>query len=244
VSDLQSLDPDTLIALGELILKVAVVLFGGTWAVLLFRLLRQREQAQINLRRSEADIRHTEAQILDLELKTKQAVVLVDMRVETYRHRDAYIIYAVVELTNCGRNTRIIWKDQPPAFSVRMVKLNEEHHGPSRRIPMQNGIEDRDYDLIGEFRVLRTLDPKAEARSHIVRAGGKESLPFTALVPSPGLYLLSFRGVVDEKDRAEAAKLGVELPVAWTGNRYVFVDDARVPSAGDNIRSSVVANLK
>jgi hypothetical protein len=168
---------------------------------------------------------------LDLELKTRQAVILVDIRVETYRHRDAYIIIAVVELTNCGsQNTRIIWENQPPAFSVRMVKRNERG--------------DVDYDLIGEFRVQRTLNPKAEALSHIVRSGGKESLPFVTLIPSPGPYLLSFRGVVDEKDRAEAAKLGVELPVAWTANRYVFVDDARVPSADDNIRSSVVANLK
>src|ERR1700737_3628939 len=177
-------DPDTLIALGELILKVAVALFGGTWAVLLLLLLRQREQAQKNLRRSEAEIRdlelkrkHVEAQIFDLELKTRQAVILVDIRVETYRHRDAYIIIAVVELTNCGsQNTRIIWKDQPPAFSVRMVKLNED--------------QVMDYDLISEFRVPTTLDPKAEAPSHIVRPGGKESLPFTALISSPGLYLL------------------------------------------------------
>ena len=231
-------DPDTWIALGDLILKATVAFFGGVFAVALYFLLRQREEVQTRIRRSEAEIRdlelkrkHVEAQILDLELKTRQAVILVDIRVETYRHRDAYIIIAVVELTNCGsQNTRIIWENQPPPFSVRMIKRNEDG--------------DVDYDLIGEFRVPRTLDPKAKALSHVVRAGGKESLPFTALTPSPGLYLLSFRGVLAEKDRAEALKLGVELPVAWTGNRYVLIDDTRVPSAGDNIRSSVVADLR
>ena len=238
MSDLPSLDPDAWIALGELILKVVIAFVGGVYAFALLFFLRQRDQAQANIRRSEAEIRdldlnrkHVEAQILDLELKTRQAVILVDIRVETYRDREAYIIIAAVELTNCGsQNARIIWKDQPPAFSVRMVRLNENRK--------------TDYDLIGEFPVPLTLDPKGEALSHVVRAGGKVSLPFTARISSAGLYLLSFRGVVDEKDRAEAAKLGVKLPTAWTGNRYVFVDDARVANAGDNIRSDAAATLK
>jgi hypothetical protein len=50
-------DPKTLIAAGELFLKVTVALAGGIWAVLLLRLLRQREQAAINIRKSEAEIR-------------------------------------------------------------------------------------------------------------------------------------------------------------------------------------------
>jgi hypothetical protein len=151
--------------------------------------------------------------------------------VETYRVREGHVIIAVVELTNCGsQNARIIWKDQPPAFSVRLVRQDENREA--------------DYELIGEFPVPLTLDPKGEALSHVVRAGGKVSLPFTARISSAGLYLLSFRGVVDEKDRAEAAKLGVKLPTAWTGIRYLFVDDASAASAGDDIHSHASANLR
>jgi hypothetical protein len=179
-------DPKILIAAGDLILKVAVALFGGIWAVLLLSLLRQREQAAVNIRKSEAEIRdldlkkkHVEAQISDLELKTRQAVILVDIRVEICRHRDDYIIVAVVELANCGsQNTRIIWEGQPPAFSVRMIRFNND-----------GGV---DYDLIGAFRVPLTLDPKSEAPSHVVRAGGKESLPFTArIIPRPVFVVVS-----------------------------------------------------
>lgn len=208
-------DPKILIAFGELLLKAAAVLAAAIWAVLLLRLLRQREQAEVNIRKSEAEIRdldlkqkYVEAQIADIQLKTTQAVILVDIGVKTHRHRDAYLMIATVELTNLGsQNTRIMWKDQPHAFSVRMVET-------------------------------------AEALSHVVRAGGKEVLPFAARISCPGLYLLSFRIAVDERDRAEAKKLGVELPTAWTGNRYVLVDDTQVACAGDSIHSDVVANLK
>jgi hypothetical protein len=231
-------DPKILIAFGELLLKAAAVLAAAIWAVLLLRLLRQREQAEVNIRKSEAEIRdldlkqkYVEAQIADIQLKTTQAVILVDIGVKTHRHRDAYLMIATVELTNLGsQNTRIMWKDQPHAFSVRMVELQEG--------------EGANYKLIGTFPVPRTLDPTAEALSHVVRAGGKEVLPFAARISCPGLYLLSFRIAVDERDRAEAKKLGVELPTAWTGNRYVLVDDTQVACAGDSIHSDVVANLK
>ena len=43
-----------------------------------------------------------------------------------------------------------------------------------------------------------------------------ESIPFVAQVSSPGLYLLSFRGLVDEQERAEAQKLGAEMLAAET----------------------------
>jgi hypothetical protein len=219
------MDLDTWIVLIELGLKIVVALFAGFWAVVLLLLLRQRELAQTNLRRSEAQIRdlelkrkYVDAQIRDLELKATQAVVLVDIKPTIHRSGNGYIIIAVVELTNCGsQNTRIKWKGELPAFYVRSAELGTDGTA--------------DYGPPIEFRVPLTLNPKSEAPSHVVRAGGKESIPFAFQVSSPGLYLLSFRGVVDEKDRAEAAKLGVELPVAWTGNRYVIVGGTQGPSA-------------
>ena len=87
------------------------------------------------------------------------------------------------------------------------------------------------YDLVQEFRVMQTGNPRSEAVSHIVRAGATESIPFLFRVSCPGIYLLSFRGAVAEQEREDARKLGAELPSAWTGRKIVFVDDAPTPSA-------------
>ena len=117
-----------------------------------------------------------------------------------------------MELTNRGgRSTRIKWKDEPPAFYVRLAKFGADGKP--------------DYDPPTEFRVPLTLNPDFEPPSHVIRAGGTESIPFAASVSSPGLYFLSFRGLVNEKERAEAQELGTKMPVAWTGNRYVLVGD-------------------
>jgi hypothetical protein len=35
----------------------------------------------------------------------------------------------------------------------------------------------------------------------------------------------SFRGTVDGEERAEAERLGLQLPEAWTGNKYVLVGE-------------------
>jgi hypothetical protein len=198
----------------ELGLKIIAVVGAGVWTVVLVPLLRQRERAMVSLRKSEAQLR-------DLELKAT-AMVLVDIQPSSHRSPDGkdYIIAAVVTLTNPGgQNTRVKWKGEPPPFSVRLVKFNDA--GEAEFAPPK------------ELRVLRTLDPTSDALSHVVRAGAIESMSFALRVSVPGLYYLSFRGVVGERDRAEAKKLGVELPTAWTCNRYVFVGDPQAPSTNE-----------
>ena len=205
----------------DLGLKIVVAFGAGVWAVALFRLLHQRELAQAALRKSEADIRDIElkgkladAQIRDLELKAKQqAVVTVAIQSTVRRSPEGgYVLLAVVEITNRGgRNTKIKWKDELPAFYMRQVKFGADGTAS--------------YDLVKELRVPLTLNPQAEPKSHILRAGGTESIHFPIHVSISGVYLLSFRGAVDEQEREESAKLGAELPVVWTGNRYVFVGD-------------------
>jgi hypothetical protein len=213
------------IAIADLVFKLVVAFLAATWTVALLFVLRQRELAQANLRKSEIDIKHVEKQIIDLELMTRQAVIMINIESTVRRIEDAYIVLALVEITNCGtQNACIRWKHPPrqddepdpgpdpdPAFNVRRVKLCEG-----------GCIE---HELIASRRVPMTYNPASDAYSHVVRAGGKETLPFAVKVPSPGLYLLSFRGVVDKKDRIEAEKLKVNLPVAWTGNRHVLVGD-------------------
>jgi hypothetical protein len=216
------MDVKTWIEIVELVLKIVVAIAAGGWAFSLLVLLKQRELAQAALRKSEAEIRdielrsrHVDAQIRDIELKAKQqAVVSVGIESTVYRSPEGgYILLAVVELTNRGgRNTKIKWRDEPPAFRVRVVKFDAE------------GMAS--YDSVKELQVPLTLDPTSVPNSHIIRAGGTESISFSIRVPIAGVYLLSFRGVVDEQERTESAKLGADLPVAWTGNRYVLVGDA------------------
>jgi hypothetical protein len=209
--------------IGELELKIVVAIGAGAWAVALFLLLRQRELAQAALRKSEAELRDIEkqgkvadAQILDLELKAKQqAVVTVTIQSTVRRSPEGgYILLAVVKLANRGsRNTKINWKGELPAFYVRQVKFDADGM-PS-------------YDLVNQkqLSVPLTKNPEVKSKSHILRAGGTESIHFPIHVSISGVYLLSFRGVVDKQERAEAAKVGAKSPVAWTGNRLVFVGD-------------------
>ena len=117
-----------------------------------------------------------------------------------------------MELANRGsQNTKINWKDEPPAFHVRLAKFDAD--GKPK------------YDPPTRFRVPLTFSPKSGPISHIIRAGTTESIPFAFKVASAGLYLLSFRGTVDAEECAEAERLGLQLPEAWTGNKYVLVGE-------------------
>jgi hypothetical protein len=199
----------TWIELAELCLKIIVVLGAGVWAFGALRALRRGETEDISLRNSEARIR-------ELELRAKQqAAVSVEIKpaVERSVDGDGYVVTAVVELANRGgQNATINWKDQPPAFHVRLAKFDTD--GKPK------------YDPPTRLRVPLSLNPKSGAVSNVIRAGATESIPFAFKVASAGLYLLSFRGPVDAQERAEAARLGVQLPEAWTGNKYVLVGES------------------
>lgn len=215
------MDDKTWIAVIDLAWKILAALAAAVWAVALYKLLLKRETAQEDLRKKQKEVlvlektsKHVDAQILNLELKAKQqAVVWVDIHPTIYHSPDGsgYLISAVVEITNRGsRNTKIRWKNQPPAFYVRLARFVDGKP---------------EYDPVKEFRVWRTLNPNSDGSNHVIRAGGREALTFAVKVSTSGLYLLSFRGAVDPKEREEAKKLDVELPVAWTANRHVLVDD-------------------
>ncbi len=202
----------TWIDLIELGLKVIAVFGAAAWAFAVLRLLRDGEFASIS-------VRNSEAQIKDLELRAKQQpVVAVDIKPTIQRSLDGegYIVTVVVELANRGgQNTKINWKDEPPAFHVRLARFDTD--GKPK------------YDPPKRFRVPLTLNPNTGAVAHVIRPGGTESIPFAFRLSSPGLYLLSFRGGVDEQERVESQKLGAPSPEAWTGNKYVLVGDVAVP---------------
>jgi hypothetical protein len=105
----------------ELGLKVIAIFGAGIWAFAVLRLLRKDDNATVLAR-------DTEARIRELELRAKlQAALAVDIRPTIARSLDGdgYLITAVVELANRGnQNTKINWKDEPPAFHVRLAKFD------------------------------------------------------------------------------------------------------------------------
>jgi hypothetical protein len=202
----------------ELYLKCLAIVIAGAWAVWLFFVLRQREAARAELRKTEVDIRtaeadlcKTEVEIRSIELQAKQqAVIEVELDATTHATADGrFALLATATLTNKGsRNTRILWKEKPPAFKARPLIFN--------------GVTSSFGDAV-ECRPRMTKDPERQPVSHIVRAGGCERIAFALEVPQAGIYLLTFRGTVDEEERAVSMQTGAQLPVAWTAGRYIVI---------------------
>ena len=190
----------------ELGLKFVALFGAGIWAFAVIRLLRQADGATV----LPGDLA---ARIRELELLAKlQPVIAVDIQPTIARapDEDGYIITAVVELANRGSlHTKVNWKDEPPAFHARLAHFDADGRPK--------------YDPPVRFRVPLTSNPKSAAISQMIRAGSTESILFAFKVQAAGLYLLSFRGGIDGEERAEAERLGLPLPEAWTGNKYVLV---------------------
>jgi hypothetical protein len=163
------------IELIELCLKVLAVLGAGVWAFTVLRVLTNSDTANASLRNSEASIK-------ELELRAKQqAVVSVDIKPAVQRSMDGdgYVITAVVELANRGaQNTTINWKDQPPAFHVRLAKFDAD--GKPK------------YDPPTRFRVPLSLNPRSGAVSHVIRPGATESIPFHSRSPRQAFIYCHF----------------------------------------------------
>src|SRR5262245_59612832 len=88
----------------EIALRCLAIVGAGVWALLVLILLRQREQVQTGLRKTEAEVKSLELQ------SRQQAVVRVDINTSTHRAPDSngYIVVATIDLANRGsRNTRV-----------------------------------------------------------------------------------------------------------------------------------------
>ena len=193
----------------ELGLKFVALFGAGIWAIAVLRLLRQSGSATV----LPGDLA---ARIREIELRANlQPAIAVDIRPTITRslNEDGYIITAVVELANRGNlHTKVTWKDEPPAFHARLAHFDADGRPK--------------YDPPVRFRVPLTSNPKTAAISQVIRAGSTKSIPFAFKVQAAGLYLLSFRGGIDGEERAEAERLGLPLPEAWTGN--IDIDERRL----------------
>jgi len=225
-----------------------------------YRRLRQRELAKIaevkgtvetdrlrielrtlaDLKKVELEKQNRQIQKLDQENEqlrrspVRKTIIVVDIQPTVVPNPDGkgFIVLGVVELTNQGNlDTRIAWHKQPPAMQM------------SRALFRADGQPDFDHQT--KARVRSTSNPNADAHAHIVRGGGKEAVVFALHAPVAGLYLLSFRaegeplepeqaasgGAGEPLEPEQTASGGAGLPRPWTGNKYVLVGEALVPSA-------------
>ena len=216
------------------------LLIGGAWAIFGFRVLRRRERADAELKKLTLEMRDLElsehkhgADISKLDAETRkltleevklrgQAAVHVAIAASCRRAHDqsGFYIFANVTLTNSGtHDTRIKWQGEPAPFSVRPVRF------PPNEPPR--------FDAAAlELRVRQTRNPNEDAVSHVVRASASERLAFVAHIASPGVYLLAFRGAVDESERKASSEAGAILPTSWTAQEYLIVDETQAPTIG------------
>ena len=190
--------------------EIIALALGGLWAIAGLIVLKQREKAT-------ADLRETELKMRKLELELRRiAVVRTEISAASFRRPDGpgFCVIAQVTLTNTGGlEARIEWGDTP-AFFVRRTSF-----GPDSA-PFFT-----EQQIV--MRAHQARDATAEVVSTIIRPGATEYLAFAALVPDPGIYLLSFRGPVAPQDHKVSVEAGAaeHNPTSWTAHRYIVVTE-------------------
>ena len=195
----------------SLVVSVGLIV-GGLWALISFKALREIAYRRIQIEKSEVERRKTEAEIRQIELGNKQQAVLdisIEASQQSLPNDPARYVSAVVEIVNNGsRNTRLPTSRDP--FTVRTVELKEDGSFEF--------VEGRTY------MVRRASNPMKPPPNVIVRAGGRERIPFFFRVDGPGLYLLTFRVTMDEKEQEVAREEGFAYAGSWVAKRYVIVE--------------------
>lgn len=191
------------------LVEIALMALAAAWGVVGFLMLKQRQKAI-------ADVRKVDLESKRLELDLRQtANIEVEIVATSQPEVDGtgYFVLAEVTLSNLGsRDTRILWEGKPAAFSIRRTTFNA------------NGQPQFTSPAI-ELRARQARDPNAEPVSTVVRASGKQRLAFAARVPEAGLYLLAFRGAVEEREAEVSVEAGAQKlnPMAWTGTKFLVV---------------------
>ena len=199
--------------------EIIALALGGAWAIFGLIVLKQREQARADLRKTGLETEKTQLEMRQLELELRRmAVVRAEISAASFRRPDGpgYCIIAQVSLTNTGGwEARIEWDDATPAFFVRRTSFGTDGAPCFTERPI-------------ELRARQARDANAEVVSTIIRPGASEHLAFAAHVQNLGLYLLSFRGPVAPRDRMVSVEAGAAKhnPTSWTAHRYIIVTES------------------
>ena len=187
---------------------------GGVWAWYKFGELREKSRAEAKIRESELTQRKTEMEICVKEDEANVgAAIEISIRAsrQSLPNDSSRYVSAIVEIENKGRkNTRLEYGESRDPFFVHAVNIKE------------------DGSLVFKDRATHSVpvgrSPEEKSPSVIVRAGGREKIPFFFRVSSPGLYLLVFAARVSGEEQAVGEKLGFKFGGAWVAKEYFVVE--------------------
>src|SRR2546423_2487710 len=232
----------------DLIIKLALALYGAIWAYYLIRVLRQRELARITESKGIEEIEKLRIEISTLAVekglqiekiqlennklaqeilqlqrnqqRTTNITVALDATVVRNPDGQGFVVLGAIELFNQGnQDIRFPWEDQEPP--VRMSRVRFKPDGQP------------EFGTEAQIRVRMTRQPSVTAPAHIIRAGGKEAVVFAVHAPAAGLYLLMFRAEGAPLAPDQAAKPHTGRPLPWTASKYVLVSEAHLPPAAE-----------
>jgi hypothetical protein len=192
-------------------LEAVAIVAGGVWAAYTFGSLRQIAKARAEIANTEAARRKTEAELKALDEHARVgAVIEIDLAVTTCRvAQDPRVFLSVLaEVSNRGnRNAQIEYPPHPfKAYAVQVSAQGE-----------------LSTTLVASAAVLSSVDPSKHSLKLLVRAGGRERLPFLVAVPSPGLYLLVLSLPLPPAEQAIADQYGFIAKGRWSAKRFYTV---------------------
>lgn len=191
---------ETLARAVQAVVTALALLVAGAWAIYTFRALGQVARSRAEIQKFEREARI--GAVVEISIRTSQHTRPDDP--------DAYVS-AVVEIENKGiRNTRLEYgKDRRP---FRVFSVERRNDGSLR------------YELRVACPVPVSTAPAISSPSTVIRAGGREKLPFYFRVSSPGVYLLVFTAPTSEEERAVGEELGLRFPGNWMAMEYLVVE--------------------
>lgn len=196
------------------VVEILAILLAGAWAIYGYFVFRQREKADAELKHIELETRKTELELRRTAIVKTEISATVSLCPDT----DGYCLIADITLINHGkRDTRLKWAGEFPACSVWRVVFNNDGNPTFPEEPIISTVR-------------QTKNPNNEATSHIIRAGGEQTITFALLIPKPGVYLISFRVIVtpDEKSVSVEAGASPTSGLSWTAKKYVVIHNENV----------------
>ena len=196
--DLQQIN-DVAALIQKSLISVAV-LIGGGWTVFTFRALNLRQKAK--------------AELADLQRKINlKPLINISVTSEHHLlHEGSFLITAVVRVENVGtRDTTLFFPSDRKPFSAMQINFSEDGDltlGIRRSVGVPHGGMSESF-----------------SRGAVVRAGVKVELPFAIVVPSEGIYMLSFATHPTTEDLQDSINAGAPaLPdILWSGRAYVYI---------------------
>lgn len=195
----------------KLAAEVIAIGAGGVWALFTFGALSQIARARAEIAKTDAERRKTEAELQALAEKALTgAVIEIDLIVTSpaVPNMAGTFLSVLAEVSNKGnRNAHIEYPEKP--FAVYAVDRDAGGVLTPR--------------LVAGSPVVSSINPAKRSLKLLVRAGGKERLPFFVALPGPGLYLVVVTLPLSKAEQEVAARYGFVSLGRWSAKRYVVV---------------------